>query len=264
MATESMQRAAAVLAPYLKGTNTSQRQSTLGRSYETEYKCAICKDREWLHPTGQDGEPQYHLAVPCRCLQDRLRRQMESPEYRMLQGAKAEEQTFDNFRVPPKGGNREARDAARAWTDARATFIWLLIYGGTGNGKSHLCNAALRALLGRGVSARLTTAATILQSLRTGIQDHTADERMQSYQQAPVLIIDDIGAGMKHPNEKGSEWEWARLEEILVYRYENVLPTMATTNLQPSELPERIASRFKDSGMSRIVHNAGGDYRGQK
>jgi DNA replication protein DnaC len=189
---------------------------------------------------------------------------MESPEYLRAQGAKAQEQTFGNFRVPPKGGNRDARDAARAWTDARATFIWLLIYGGVGNGKSHLCNAALRALLGRGVSARLTTAATILQSLRTGIGDHTADERMQSYQQAPVLIIDDLGAGMKHPTEKGSEWEWARLEEILVWRYENLMPTMATTNLQPSELPERIASRFGDTAMSRIVHNAGGDYRGQK
>lgn len=189
---------------------------------------------------------------------------MESPEYQRIQGARAQEQTFDNFRVPLNGGNREARDAARAWTDPRATFIWLLIYGGTGNGKSHLCNAALLALLNRGVQARLTTASTILQSLRAGIQDHTADDRMQSYQQAPVLIIDDLGAGMKHPEEKGSEWEWSRIEEIIVWRYENVLPTMATTNLQPSELPERIASRFNDTAMSRIVHNAGGDYRGQK
>lgn len=259
MATDSMIRAAAVLAPYLR--STSRLQSISDLSSTTEYRCAVCKDREWLHPIGPDGEPQFHLVIPCQCLKDRVRRQMESPEYQRLQGAKAQEQTFDNFRVPPKGGNREARDAARAWTDARATFIWLLIYGTTGNGKSHLCNAALRALLGRGIPARLTTAATILQSLRTGIQDHTADDRMQSYQQAPVLIIDDIGAGMKHPNEKGSEWEWSRLEELLVHRYENVMPTMATTNLQPSELPERIISRFRDTAMSRIVHNAAGDYR---
>jgi len=259
---DGMKKAAAVLAPYLR--NTSSLQSTQDHSLKTEYRCSICKDKEWLHPTGPDGEPQYHLAIPCQCLKDRLRRQMESPVYQRQQGARQVEQTFDNFRVPPKGGSRDARDAAHAWTDARATFIWLLIYGGTGNGKSHLCNAALRALLGRGVSARLTTAATILQALRTGIQDHTADERMQGYQQVPTLIIDDLGAGMKHPEERGSEWEWARLEEILVYRYENVLPTMCTTNLQPSELPERIASRFNDTAMSRIVHNAGGDYRGQK
>jgi len=261
---DGMKKAAAVLAPYLSKANMSQRLSTLDHSSETEYKCSICKDSEWLHPTGPDGEPQYHLAVPCQCFIEAQRRRLESPVYQRQQGARPVEQTFDNFRVPPQGGNRDARDAARAWTDPRATFIWLLIYGGTGNGKSHLCNAALLALLNRGVQARLTTASTILQSLRAGIQDHTADDRMQSYQQAPVLIIDDIGAGMKHPTEKGSEWEWARLEEILVYRYENVLPTMATTNLQPSGLPERIASRFKDTGMSRIVHNAGGDYRGQK
>lgn len=188
---------------------------------------------------------------------------MGAPEYQRQQGARPLEQTFDNFRVPPSGGCRDARDMARDWTDPRAAFIWLLIYGGTGNGKSHLCNAALSALLSRGVQARLTTAATILQTLRTGIQDHTADDRMQSYQMAPVLIIDDLGAGMKHPEEKGSEWEWGRLEEILVWRYENVQPTMCTTNLQPSQLPERIASRFGDTAMSRMVLNGGRDYRGQ-
>lgn len=160
-----------------------------------------------------------------------------------------------------KGGARDARDAALAWTHPGATFIWLLIVGGVGNGKSHLCNAALLALLRRGKSAKLVTAAGILSALRVGISDHTTDAIMAEYQQIPALIIDDIGAGMKHPEEKGSEWEWARVEELLVWRYENVMPTFCTTNLQPSELPERILSRFKDGELSRIVHNAAGDYR---
>jgi DNA replication protein DnaC len=217
-----------------------------------------------VHPTGPDGEPQYRLAVPCRCLQERQRQHVQSPEYQRQQGARPSAQTFDNFRVPVKGGARDARDAAHTWTDPRATYIWLLIYGGVGNGKSHLCNAALKELLQRGVRAKLTTAAEILQALRVGMQDHTTDDVMRQYQETPALIVDDLGAGMKHPDEKGSEWEWGRIEELLVFRYENLLPTMATTNLIPGQLPERIRSRFEDTGMSRMVLNAGSDYRGLK
>ncbi len=259
---DGMKRAAAVLAPYLR--NTNQLPSTQGQISETNYRCAVCKDREWLHPTGPDGEPQYHLAIPCRCLQDARRRQMESPEYQRQQGARQTEQTFANFRVPTKGGARDARDFARDWADPRATFIWLLVYGGTGNGKSHLCNAALLALLARGVKAKLVTAAGLLSTLRRGIETHTTDDLMAEYQQMPTLIIDDLGAGMKHPSEKGSEWEWARMEELLVFRYENVMPTMCCTNLDLPDLPERIRSRFGDRELSRIVENKAEDYRGKK
>lgn len=238
----------------------SQHPSTTDQCCVKEYRCAVCHDLEWLYPTGIDGKPCYEKAIQCECLKAKLQQRVASPEYQRERGGKPT-QTFDNFKVNIKGGNREARDAARNWTDQRATFIWLLIYGGTGNGKSHLCNAALLALLNRGVSAKLTTAAGILAALRTGMSDHTTDALMAEYQQVPALIVDDLGAGMKHPTEKGSEWEWARVEELLVWRYENVMPTFCTTNLQPSELPERILSRFKDGELSRIVHNAAGDYR---
>lgn len=173
-------------------------------------------------------------------------------------------QTFDNYRVDLRGGNREAYTAAKAWTDPRATFIWLLIYGGVGNGKSHLCNAALVALLKRGAKARLVTAAKFLQQLRMGMNDHTSDAIMREHQEIPSLIIDDLGAGMKHPEEKGSEWEWSRIEELLVSRYENFMQTMCCTNLDIPELPERIRSRFGDASASLTVENAAPDYRGQK
>ena len=259
---DGMKKAAAVLAPYLDPTR--QRPNTADLSCETEYKCSVCKDREWLHPIGPDGEPQYHLAVPCKCLQAALRRMGESVDYQRRQGARPVAQTFENYKIDLRGGNRDAFLAVKAWTDPKASYIWLLLYGGVGNGKSHLCNAALLALLNRGVKAKLATAAGILSGLRRGIETHTTDDLMAEYQQMPTLIIDDLGAGMKHPNEKGSEWEWARIEELLVWRYENVMPTMCCTNLDLPDLPERIRSRFGDRELSRIVENKAGDYRGQK
>ena len=260
---DGMKKAAAVLAPYLKGASTLPPQPTTTQSSDNEYRCAICHDLEWLHPLGPDGEPQYHLAVPCGCLIRAMQQRASSPEYQRQQGARPAAQKFDNYRVDLKGGNRDAYVATKAWAET-TPFVWLLIYGGVGNGKSHLCNAALLTLLGRGVKAKLVTAAGILSALRRGIETHTTDDLMAEYQQMPTLIIDDLGAGMKHPSEKGSEWEWARMEELLVFRYENVMPTMFCTNLDLPDLPERIRSRFGDRELSRIVENKAEDYRGQK
>ena len=223
--------------------------------------CSNCRDQGWLHPTGVDGEPVYSQAVPCDCLLEKQRRHIQSTDYQRAHGVKGK-QAFDNFVVSVRGA-RDAYDFTKQWTE-RKEFIWLLIYGGTGNGKTHLCNAALVELLNRGVQARLITASTFLSVLRKSMSDHTTDNVMTEYQQVGTLIIDDLGAGMKHPSEKGSEWEWGRIEELLVYRYENALPTMCATNLDCPQLPERIASRFGDTLMSRMVQNAAPDYRRER
>jgi len=82
-----------------------------------------------------------------------------------------------------------------------------------------------------------------------------------------AYLSDVIGA-RAHINdygvESGTDAQAANMEDILVTRYENLLPTMMTTNMDWSQLPERIASRFDDRQLSRRVHNEAPDYRGQK
>ena len=252
-----------------KGTSTqsllptpAHSYATDGRCYRPDEHCLMCKGGGFLHPLNENGEPHYHLVVPCACYVKSAKAYLAGHEYQEKQGANLKSQTFANFRLAiGPGGSREAVEAARAWCDPKAEFIWLLIYGGTGNGKTHLCNAALTALFARGRNARLVTASGFVAALRMGMDDHTTDTVMAEYQQVIALIVDDLGAGMKHPSEKGSEWEWGRIEELLVARYEAMRPTMCTTNLDLSQLPERIASRFSDKQMARVVLNAGGDYR---
>jgi DNA replication protein DnaC len=187
---------------------------------------------------------------------------LNGQQYHAEQGARPAHQTFENFLLMP--GSRDAFNAAKVWVDPKAAFIWLLIYGGVGNGKSHLCNAALGTLLSGGVKAKLVTASQLLAQLRIAMADHTTDAVMAGYQSVPTLIIDDLGAGMKHPGEPASEWEWARIEELLVARYERLLPTMVVTNLDWASLPERIASRFDDRAIARRVENTAPDYRREK
>ena len=219
----------------------------------------MCHGAGFLHPLDHLGEPLYNLAVPCDCYVKSAKAYLEGKPYALAHGASPQGQTFENFLL--SASTRPIFDLVKAWVDPRADFIWLIIYGGTGNGKSHLCNAALTVLLHRGQQARLVTASALLASLRRAMADHTTDDVMASYQNVAELIIDDMGAGMKHPSEKGSEWEWARIEELLVSRYDALLPTMATTNLDLAELPERIVSRFGDMACSRMVQNKAPDYR---
>ena len=58
-----------------------------------------------------------------------------------------------------------------------------------------------------------------------------------------LLFIDDIGA------EKMTEWVAETFYLILNYRYNEMLPTIFTSNLSPSELAERIGDRI----VSRII-----------
>jgi DNA replication protein DnaC len=74
---------------------------------------------------------------------------------------------------------------------------------------------------------------------------------------SPLLVLDDVG------QEKGTPWVWERLYILINTRYENLRPTIFTTNLKPSEWENRwggaITSRIL--GMSTVIELKGVDYR---
>ena len=98
----------------------------------------------------------------------------------------------------------------------------------------------------------------MLSELRKAVRGDGMDVALDEFKEAGYLIIDDFGI------EKGSDWEKATIDDLMVTRYEQLRPTMVTTNLEPSELPVRMRSRFEDTEYARIVPNNAPDYRGQK
>ena len=82
---------------------------------------------------------------------------------------------------------------------------------------------------------------------------------LDNLRRARRLIIDDVGMG-----GSGSAWEYGQLEDIVVYRYRERLPTVMTTNRDLTELPERIVSRFYDPDIGCVVLNDAPDYRRRK
>ena len=223
------------------------------------YNCPLCHDLGVLHPLNSQGEVDFARVVPCPgkgCAAERYKKYRLSAEAARFRGVRSPEQTFDTFEQ--REGSKQAFNYARQLADGSAQFIWLLVFGGTGNGKSHLCNAMARESIRRGVDTRLISVADLFAALRSAMTDNHSESVMEWYKQTQFLILDDYGV------QQGSDWQAARFDELMTFRYASLLPTALTTNFDLTTLPERIRSRFGDRRLSRIAHNSATDYRPQR
>ncbi|MGV4930006.1 ATP-binding protein [Streptomyces sp. BHT-5-2] len=136
----------------------------------------------------------------------------------------------------------------------------LLIAGPTGTGKTHQAYGAVRSLLAAGVRLRweATTSADLYASLRPR-SGHDPERALWSFGRCPLLILDDLGAA------KTSEWTEELTYRLINRRYNEMLPTLVTTNLPIAELRgavgDRVASRLAE--MTTRVILSGTDRRRQ-
>ena len=168
-------------------------------------------------------------------------------------GVSSLENTFDNF--SPVKGTAKALTAFKELAYGKTDRVMLLCYGGVGNGKTHLSEATAIAMYKRGLFVRVMTMSNMMITLKSYIKNKeppTFDWLLSSYCVADRLIIDDID---------GTQWEFEQLEKIVRLRYHERLFTIFTTNLDISELPGRILSRFLDPEVGSVVLNSGSDYR---
>lgn len=198
-------------------------------------------------PGGTDtlGRPQIPDSTNSSSNRERLTRSL---------GVTSLNNTFENFKLMP--GTELALAAFKAVLDGPE--FMLLCYGGVGNGKTHLCEAAAIELYKRGKFCRVMKMPEMLSTLRRAIHDPEMDYDMVlgNYCYAERLIVDDIGAG-------GSDSDFGDrvLESIVAARYDRQLLTIMTSNREISKLPERVKSRFEDAVTSYLVLNEGADYR---
>lgn len=114
----------------------------------------------------------------------------------------------------------------------------LLIVGTTGTGKTHQAYGAIRSLLIAGVRLRwkATTAADLYAELRPR-PGHDGERELMDLARCPLLIIDDLGAA------KNSEWTEEITMRLINRRYNEMLPTLITTNLGMVDLRQHIGDR---------------------
>ena len=216
--------------------------------YRPKEDCRLCKGAGFVHPVVWE-RVCYEKIIPCSA-PGCLRSSIVGGEPKAMR-----EQTFETFKRV--AGTEDALKAAQSLAAGGGGFVWLLLYGQPGNGKTHLCNATVRAVRDRGFEARLILSADLFATLREGMRDNTTDTILRRYKEVDFLAVDDYGV------EYGSDWESAKFDELMTTRYANGLPTVLVTNKALADLPDRVRSRFQDKAMSRAVLNSAPDYRSQ-
>lgn len=219
--------------------------------------CPACKGAGFVYPNvplhlaDGDFNPKAAKAVPCEAegcygYQWRHRREIK---------AKWEEKfgrrfTLDTF----KGRDKSAKEMRALATDLLSNAIrWALIYGGTGNGKTHLMRALEDEFRKRSRQVRYLDMQDLMREYYAAIKANESDVWVRGMKDLDVLLLDEL----KLDNDKSV----GLIEEILSSRYSAARTTVVVSNSDLAQLPERLQSRFGDKKISRVILNKGSDMR---
>jgi DNA replication protein DnaC len=124
----------------------------------------------------------------------------------------------------------------------------LWIQGNVGTGKTTLAMLVSKAALDAGRSVAIYSLPRLLNLLRESMQaDGGILDLLDRLSAVDLLHIDDLGA------ESSTDWVLEQLYSIVNSRYEAERAIVATTNLMPDELSDRLGART----VSRLVEICG-------
>jgi len=172
-------------------------------------------------------------------------------------GVSNESHTFKAFKQV--AGTVDIYKAFKDLAEGVAEYCFLLVYGGVGNGKTHLVDATAIRLAEREINAAVWVVPDFLSYLKRLINPEwpgRLDGMIERYQSCSgAVLFDDFAL------EYGTPWEESIMERIICGRYRNRGITVVTTNKDLDSIPERIVSRFFEPGLGKVVLNKGLDYR---
>jgi DNA replication protein DnaC len=220
--------------------------------------CPICKGVRFVYPLLPTGKPDYSRVVPCRCTQKEAAEGRQAHLQRYSNLGSLTRFTFAN--ISPRGKTdsdksglaseeqfKRAGEAARAF--AAVPRGWLVLVGPSGSGKTHLAAAIANHCIENGQPVFYITIPDLLDHLRSTFgpnSDVPYDEFFEQVRNAPLLILDDLGAQSSTP------WAKEKLDQLLNHRWNNQLPTVIVSIVPVAELEERIRTRLLNSSLCQI------------
>jgi DNA replication protein DnaC len=126
---------------------------------------------------------------------------------------------------------------------------WLVLVGPSGSGKTHLAAAIANHCIENGQPVFYITTPDLLDHLRSTFGPNSEvpyDEFFEQVRNAPLLILDDLGAQSSTP------WAKEKLDQLLNHRLNNQLPTVIVSIVPIEELEERIRTRLLNSSLCQI------------
>lgn len=137
--------------------------------------------------------------------------------------------TFDKDMGYNSQQSERARGYALHFSEMFEKGIGLLLWGGTGTGKTFLAGCIANALLDQCIPVMMTTFGRILNTL-TGMFQEDRNGYIDSLNQYSLLILDDLGM------ERSTEFALEQVFNVVDTRYRSKKPLVVTTNLALDEL----------------------------
>ena len=217
--------------------------------------CPVCKGAGFVHPLLPSGKPDFSQVVPCRCVKKEQdgERQARLRRYSNL-GALAQF-TFASLEPQGRSGNPKSQAQFKRAYEAAKAFAaepkgWLVLVGPSGCGKTHLAAAIANESISRGYPAFYITASDLLDHLRAAFSPGSEmpyDESFEQVRNAPLLVLDDLGA------QSGTPWAKEKLDQLLNHRFNSKLPTVIVLIIPLEQLEERLQTRLMDAELSQIL-----------
>lgn len=163
---------------------------------------------------------------------------------------------FDNLHDPkPSDAVIEACRvfAEKIRTEEEPSGRGLYLWGPNGTGKTHLAVAITRHY---GHSLFVNTL-RLFDALKESYSTNLPCEVFESARRARLLVLDDLGS------ERPSDWVRERLYALLSTRWDEMLSTVVTSNIDPRLLPDIIGHRSASRvlGSSLLLKVDGPDHR---
>lgn len=157
-----------------------------------------------------------------------------------------QQRTFPNFRCDTPG-RKKNYDIAKEYADNFAYHKLrgdgLYIEGTNGTGKTHLAAAIALQLIHEGIPVICKTSSDLLGDIKKAFDRKYPPEAevLNTYKKVDLLIIDDLG------KEQCSDWSMSTLYSILNDRYEDMRPTIVTTNYNADGLVNALTPKGFDN-----------------
>lgn len=244
----------------LAQTSTSNATSTRNGPEATadgQPHCSICDDARWVRLGEPMGSPRFGKMAPCECQEESWNSRQGERLKRYANLGPLERLRFDTALPEGRDGFADSATFAPA-LEAASLYSenpdgWLVILGPSGSGKTHLAAAVANRCVEDGRPVFFIPAPQLLDQLRpsgfVAIENGEWSETESLFQQvvnAPLLVLDDLGAGSQTP------WAEEKMDQILTSRYNARRPTVVTSGMDRSSLPDRMRTRLLDPDLATV------------
>lgn len=223
------------------------------------YTCAFCG--RVVQPSAMlFGGVSYQTPGQCDCDGARAQREADELAERRAHAAKIAEQRQTIYRkagIKPRFMGAAPDPTHLAHIEAGHG---LYLVGDTNAGKTHAASATLKAYIDAHTSeqfgalhcnrvARIINVPDLMSEWKATYNTRDGDEEevTRHYGNADLLVLDDMGKGAP------TAWALERLFQIVNRRYDNLRPTVVTTQYEPPALGRRLAENGDRETARAIV-----------